>query len=31
MAGGYLCAPGMGSVYRVKVPNDEGSSSRSLR
>ena len=27
---GYLCAPGMGSVYRVKVPNDEGSSSRSL-
>jgi len=26
--GSFGCAPGMGTVYRVKVPNDEGSSSR---
>lgn len=24
----YVCAPGMGAVYRVKVPNGEGGSSR---
>ena len=23
----FLCAPGMGAVYRVKVPSHEGSSS----
>ncbi len=22
----FLCAPGMGAVYRVRVPNHEGSS-----
>jgi Hydrolase of X-linked nucleoside diphosphate N terminal/NUDIX domain len=26
-----LCAPSMGAIYRVKVPNGEGSSSHSLR